>query len=390
MSLTRDQRDFLLELLAVPTAPFRERLVRDLAQRRLDRYGIPWCHDPAGNLLAGVESEKAVRKLLRSRNDEPVRLYIAHMDHPGFHGVRWLKPDRLKVRWYGGSPVRHLRGAGVWVSDAAGVTHRGRLDRCKLAATGRWLETAEVHFADASVSAAQRRAKALFGGFAFRKPVWVRGQRLYTKAADDLVGVFCILETARYVFSRRRGERAPFAGLLSRAEEVGFVGAVAHMDLGWWQGGGRPVVAVSLEASRTLPGAVVGKGPVVRLGDRRTVFDANASQVLGELAEKLLPDRHQRRLMDGGACEGTVTTAAGLPTLALSVPLGNYQNQGFEGGPDCPRPQGPGPEFVSLQDLAGQLKLCRGLMRTGLNWADPWVAVRRRLAANRRRYQSLL
>ncbi len=73
------------------------------------------------------------------------------------------------------------------------------------------------------------------------------------------------------------------------------------------------MVGVSLEASRTLPGAVVGKGPVVRLGDRRTVFDAGALKVLSELAERVLPGGHQRRIMEGGVCEATAATVYGLP-----------------------------------------------------------------------------
>ena len=95
----------------------------------------------------------------------------------------------------------------------------------------------------------------------------------------------------------------PFIGLLTRGEEVGFVGAVKHFESAYLAKARRPLMVVSLEASRTLTGAIIGKGPVVRLGDRRTVFDAGGLQVLSQLAERLLPKAHQRRIMDGGACE---------------------------------------------------------------------------------------
>ena len=90
--------------------------------------------------------------------------------------------------------------------------------------------------------------------------------------------------------------------------------------------------------------------------------------------------------MDGGSCEATATTAWGLPTIGLTLPLGNYHNQGLDGGMDCPRADGPAPEFVHLDDIDGLLRLCRGLLRRGLPWKDPWGGLRGRLARNSRRY----
>lgn len=40
-----------------------------------------------------------------------------------------------------------------------------------------------------------------------------------------------------------------------------------------------------------------------------------------ELADKVLPKQYQRRIMDGGSCEGSAATAYGFPTIALAVPL---------------------------------------------------------------------
>jgi endoglucanase len=283
-----------------------------------------------------------------------------------------------------------LNGARVWLADAEGEVGEGVLRNARLRQEGWAIDTAEVHFTHVTKSP-RLAAAALFGGFKFRKPVWASGSLLYTRAADDLVGVFCLVATALAVF-RRRGApgRPPFLGLLTRAEEVGLVGAVGHFELGWLQQATRPVVCVSLEASRTLPGAVIGKGPIVRLGDRRTPFNPNDLQVLSELAEKVLPNQHQRRIMDGGSCEGSAATAYGFPTIALAVPLGNYHNQSLQGGPDSRGANGPAPEFVHLGDIEGQCKLCLALMRKRLPWADPWRRVRARLNKNFRSYRRAL
>lgn len=378
---------FLTTLLSQPTAPFREQQVMALVTRVLDASGVPHFTDPIGNIVVGAGSKTDYLRQLREPGDEPVRVFIAHMDHPGFHGVRWARPNVLRVQWHGGSPTRHLQGSKVWLAGDEGFQAEGVLRKARLRKEGWAIDTAEVHFAKALPSP-RPKAESLYGGFQFRKPVWKSGSRLYTKAADDLIGVFCIVATALEVF--RKKTHPPFIGLLTRAEEVGLVGAVGHFELGWLQQAKRPVVCVSLEASRTLPGAEVGKGPIVRLGDRRTPFDAACSQVLTELADDVLPKQYQRRIMDGGSCEGSAATAWGFPTIALAVPLGNYHNQGLEGGPDCRGHLGPAPEFVHLGDLAGQLKLCVALMRAQLPWSDPWRAVRARLKKNYREYRALL
>jgi len=384
--------DFLFELLRQPTAPYREEHVAAAVGRFLDSAGVPYFHDPVGNVIVGVAHRRAYRDLIRQQSAEPLRLFIAHMDHPGFHGRHWTKRSRLAVKWYGGSPVRHLSGAPVWLADADGWLAAGELVNVKLTAARRRIDTAEVRLNAADATRlSERPAASLYGGFRFRAPVWRSGKRLYTKAADDLIGIYTICATAAALFAKaRRSAPRPFIGLLTRAEEVGFIGAVGHFELGWLAAARRPLVAVSLEASRTLPGALVGKGPVVRLGDWRTVFEAGGLKVLSDLAERLLPHAHQRRIMDGGVCEATAATAYGLPAIGISVPLGNYHNEGFEGGPDCRRPRGPAPEFVHLDDIHGQVRLCHGLMQPRLAWGDPWRHQKQGLRKSLRAAKTLL
>lgn len=369
----------LTRLLSQPTAPFREKNVARFARATLDAARVPHFTDPAGNIVVGCASAAEYRRRVRQRTHEPLRVFIAHMDHPGFHGLRWHAPDRVSVRWHGGSPVKHLAGAGVWLADGDGNVSRGRMVRATLTHSGHGIATAQVR---TDTDWRDVPASRIYGGFDFGAPRR-RGGRIYVNAADDLVGVYAILRTALAL--RRR--RADFIGLLTRAEEVGFVGALAHLELGWLERARRPLLAVSLESSRTLPGAVIGKGPVVRLGDRRTVFDPGCLQVLTDVAADVLPKKHQRRLMDGGSCEASAATAYGIPAIGISVPLGNYHNQGFESGA---RRHGPAPEFVHLDDIEGTVKLCQALMRTGLPWQHRWNVQQQRLRKNLRKYRPLL
>jgi putative aminopeptidase FrvX len=387
--MNQRQYRLLTEILTQPTAPFREQCVANLAQRELSRRNVPYFADPSGNIVIGVSSAREYRALLKDQADEPLRILAAHMDHPGFHGTRWLDNRRLRVAWHGGSPVKHLGGAKVWLANDDGAFGHGLIRKPVLHKSGYYLESAEIQLDNASQSR-EFRAKEIFGGLAFRAPVWQSGKRLYTKAADDLVGVFAILETAFSAFRGKRKEALPFLGLLTRAEEVGFVGAIGHFEQGWLSRAQREVVFVSLEASRTLPGAILGKGPVVRLGDRRTVYTADYLKVLSDTATKVLPGRHQQRIMDGGACEAAAATIWGIPAIGITVPLGNYHNQGFEGGQDCRADKGPAPEFVHVDDIDGLLTLCRALVKRGLSWPEPWRQQKLRLQKNAYRYRKLI
>ncbi len=150
------------------------------------------------------------------------------------------------------------------------------------------------------------------------------------------------------------------------------------------------MICVSLETSRQLPGADIGKGPVLRLGDRYSVFDAGALSVFARQAQRRLPDRHQKRVMDGGTCEASAALAYGFRTVGISVPLGNYHNQGLEGGPDCAGPNGPAPEFVHLRDVEGLLAMGRSLLEPRLPWAEPWAERRKEFRGWLKTYRPLL
>jgi hypothetical protein len=120
------------------------------------------------------------------------------------------------------------------------------------------------------------------------------------------------------------------------------------------------------------------------------VYAADYLKVLGDVASRVLPGRFQQRIMDGGACEAAAATIWNLPAIGITLPLGNYHNQGFEGGQDCVAPEGPAPEFVHQDDIDGLLILCRAFVRPGLPWPDPWKQQKMRLQKNAARYRKLL
>lgn len=372
----------LKHILSQPSAPFREDAVKELIRREFRARRRPFFEDEVGNLFLGVPSVNVLEQRLRSTRREPLKIFTAHMDHPGFHGVRWVSDRRLSFRWHGGAPRQRLVGARLWISNGGDFSAEARIVATKQVGKKRYLDGGVLELTRAPAGD-RPEAKALFGGFGFRAPVWRDGTRIYTKAADDLAGAFVVAETLL------RGTNPDTIGLLTRAEEVGFMGALAQFRHRRWSRRKRDVLFVSLECSRTLPGADIGAGPVVRLGDRTTVFDPTSLQALLECARRTLGKRHQARVMNGGTCEATTALAMGIPAVGVSMPLGNYHNESFEGGPDSRGPRGPAPEFIDWRDVQGALKLCAAFAKTSLT-RDPWQKQRDEMFKDFRRLESLL
>jgi endoglucanase len=180
---------------------------------------------------------------------------------------------------------------------------------------------------------------------------------LETRAADDLAGVAGILAVLEVVDRIDPARRVDVRGLLTRAEEVGFVGAIAAARSGRLPKGAR---IVAIEASKALPHAPQGAGPILRVGDRTSIFDDGLTRWLGRVATDLAGPKgnrfaFQRRLMDGGTCESTAYQLYGYRCAALCVPLGNYHNMSERGRIEV--------ESVRLSDLVGLVRFFEGMIQ---------------------------
>lgn len=404
-------RDLLHGIISQPTAPFKEQYVQHYLKNSLKKAKIPHFLDPAGNIVVGARSPKDVQALLKkaAKTHHPMRLFIAHMDHPGFHGVEWLSPTQLKAKWYGGSPTQALIGrkVSVYVPNTGAKNEASPLElSCTVESLSGNVSPNKIDVltlkldAPAPESARSTSPSEIFGAFTFSKPYWYEGELLHTKAADDLVGVFTIVQTALDHFAKKPKDRLPFLGLLTRGEEVGWIGCIEHLKLGWYKNQkSKNVLAISLETSRQLSDATIGNGVIVRLGDRSSLFSSGPTHLLRQLATLLLPGRHQTRVMDGGSCEASATVTYGIPTIAMSLPLGNYHNQSIEGGSEAGPKDSSAPEFVHLKDLEGMLTLCGALLqkevRLGenkltLQFSDPYALRWKSLESAPKAYDNLV
>jgi endoglucanase len=289
---------WLRELAALPTASGREDAVQDWVRAWVRRRpNLRLTEDTGGNLLVTVRG---------GRRRDPF-LAVAHMDHPGFV-VTGVEGREARFEFRGGVLAEYFVDARV--EFVTGQARGGRVIAYDPASRTGVIELsgpppgpgdlARWRFGRRSVAAGHVAAPAL----------------------DDLAG--CAAALVALDRARALPELSHFGVLLTRAEEMGFVGAI-HASIA----GGIPTEArlLSIETSRASADAPLGDGPVVRVGDASSVFDSDlTNRITAAVRENGLS--HQRKLMAGGSCEATAFGAYGFRAAGLCLPLDNYHNMG--------------------------------------------------------------
>ena len=191
------------------------------------------------------------------------------------------------------------------------------------------------------------------------------GELVHMRAVDDLGGCAGILAALNLLASEEGA--GDLYGVFTRAEEVGLIGARLLAEEGRLP---PDTLVVSLEASRTLPGAEIGGGPVIRVGDASFTFDAEAEGVLVKAREDLAEERSDfkapRQLMSGGTCEASAFRYYGYRTTGVAFPLGNYHNS----APD----EAVAAEYIHIDDFVGGVELIVRAARsvTRRHESRPW------------------
>ena len=321
-------RKIFHDVLSLPTAPFYEDAVAAFIRKFAGRRGIPAETDRYGNI---------VLRYTKGDQAESVAL-TAHMDHPGFEILDAEGRD-LAARWLGACDERHFPGGRLTiVSEGIEITGRATSalgdDKTFTARAARPLPSPENAF-----------------GYWGLTPVAFDGDLIRTKGADNRAGCAAILA----VMDRLHREKADadLWGVFTRAEEVGLLGAGGIVRARTVP---RRVPIVVLETSKALPGAEIGGGPVIRVGDSMSVFDPRVEYAIHSTARDLAGKKRkfgfQRQLMSGGVCEATLYILHNMVVGALAFPLGNYHNLGK---------RWPAEEIISASDAANMVDLCIAL-----------------------------
>jgi putative aminopeptidase FrvX len=303
--------DVARSILAQPTAPFHEDAVR--AEILMQLAQCPH---------VSVERDDFGNVIAHYRRGQEVARYAfaAHMDHPGFVGDEFLGgvPERYREKK---PPVRDFGAFAMWDLPAFEV----------------------------------------------------RDGHIHARACDDLIG--CAAIVSMFHELERTGAQCTCYGLFTRAEEVGFIGAI-HLAKSIRVP--TDAAIVSLECSSEKGGMCkMGDGVIVRVGDRTSIFDPDETATLHRIAADAgIPV--QRALMSGGTCEGTAYQLYGYRAAALCVALGNYHNCGPDDRIE--------PEFIAIPDYEALTNLCTRATLAG-EPPDPRAALRRKLEDGLEKYR---
>lgn len=323
-----------------PAVAFHEHAVAQAIDEILGESGLTSTTDEFGNIIAKIPGSDP--------GATPIAL-VAHMDHPGFEAVA-NHGDFVVASALGGIPAgAFAEGVPVQIILEDGWRLQGTV-------AGRHGEESQRQVL---ISLDQPQP------LEFPRPVvfdltsfQIDGDFIHMRAADDLAGCASIL-AALAALAALTGLRdtdpelqpaGDVYGVFTRAEEVGLVGARLMAEAGTLPAN---TLVVSAESSRTLPGAEMGGGPVIRVGDAGLTFNADAEAALIK-AKEILQKRpegfkSQRQLMSGGVCEASAFALHGYKTTGLAFPLGNYHN----GAPG----DAIGAEYIHRDDFIGGVEL---------------------------------
>ena len=334
-NLRQQALDILARLGAQPATSFSEDGVASAVKAILEESAVGFRVDNYGNIIAKVAGDSPPGEV-------PPIAFMAHMDHPGFEATAW-DGDFLVATALGGVPAAGFKEGvplqvllpnGERVGAATAGPYGADTDRRTL-----------IKVDDpASLAGAEFPRPVVFDLVDFD----LDGDFIRMRALDDLAGCGSILAALSVLAAQTPA--GDVYGVFTRAEEVGLVGARLLAEAGTLP---PETLVVSLESSRTLPGAEIGGGPVIRVGDAAYTFNADAEAALIRARETLQarPEgfKVQRQLMSGGTCEASAFAVYGYPTTGIAFPLGNYHNGAPEERIEA--------EYIHQDDFAGGVEL---------------------------------
>lgn len=300
-----------LDIVKIPTAPKHEHLVSTFVQNFLNQRRIPFKTDRHGNMIATIKGARRGKSIA----------FSAHLDHPGFEIVSVQKRE-IMANFLGGVPLDYFKkGVPVEFFNPAGET------------TGFGIVRKVVEWKPPikRVLLARTRGEVSERSFAMWKlPVYsgkIQGTHLVNRVCDDLAGCSAILSMLENIVRMKSRFSGTVHGVFTLREETGLEGAYEVAKAKFLP---KSVPVISIETSKALSNAPQGAGPIVRVGDRSSIFDPGLTKLMCQVGTGLRGKdkkfQFQRKLMDGGTCEATAFMEKGYVASGMCVALGNYHN----------------------------------------------------------------
>tara|TARA_R110000868_G_scaffold119469_1_gene316716 strand:+ start:453368 stop:454657 length:1290 start_codon:yes stop_codon:yes gene_type:complete len=337
-----DRRDahinWLKELTAIPTAAGHEhRVIAWITNWLNDRPDLTSKTDPHGNIEIRIDNNP--------KTDNPI-YFTGHLDHPAFVVDEILSKAELVLQFRGGVMDDYFPDAKIRIhtptdSDPNDFTVATISEEVKPETESDPDNKPPYKRYHAVLDQPRPIDLNSIATWDLPDPEIIEDEEgkqiLYTNACDDLAAVaaaLAALDELRHLHCPNDTRI-----LLTRAEEVGFIGAIGASRDTFMPKDSR---IIALENSRAFPDSPIHAGPIVRVGDRISIFSPDLTGAIAKVAETIAGGpatpvasqknadlsawRWQRKLMAGGACEASVYCAYGYTSTCVCLPLGNYHN----------------------------------------------------------------
>ena len=341
--MSKRHEQHLIELTNLPTgAGMESRVIEWIERWARQRKTVTLTRDQYGNLTI---------KRKGARSKSPI-YFTAHLDHPAFAVTEVLDHGRhIQAEFRGGVQDDYFEGTRVALHLQDKKPIKGKVVSLDRKRSGSLLQLVTIRL--------DRIAPVVEGDlltWAMPKTK-IAKRRLHAPACDDLAAVAAAISAYEKLLAKPKG-LGDVRLLFTLTEEVGFIGAIGAAKAGTVPKGS---TLICLENSKSMVESPIGDGPIIRVGDRLSIFDPDLTARLAAVAQGISDQdksfKFQRKLMPGGACEATAFRAYGYLSSCICLPLGNYHNMDEAN-------QRIAPESISVDDYHMLVQLLEAVGRS--------------------------
>jgi putative aminopeptidase FrvX len=332
-----DPVDVLKIFANIPTAPFKEHLIQRSLMEILARQ---FTEMNSFTMLA--PTRHGIIASYTPQDCDPhsaTLLFTAHTDHPGFDDVRPIQRDTFSARVLGGLNNKLLVGTRVdFYNHQKGENPVGSGTIEELLEEKPSIPNFHLN-PRVRIKSDEPLEGATFG--MLHVPLFAEGSDgiLSGRVMDDYAGVAGVLTAFETIMLANIA--CPTQIILYRGEEEGFLGLFGHLKENSIKAS---TVAISVEnsnyktkltpeATEIAPVVSLGKGAVIRTGDKSTsLYDPTAIGLVKAAAARIPAHSFQEARMCGGTCDASLMYAAGLNATGVCLPLKGYHNSGESEG----------------------------------------------------------
>jgi putative aminopeptidase FrvX len=307
--------ELLKELVEAHGVAGQEDAIREIVRRELAGLG-ELSTDRIGNLICMKPGNGGGKKLMIAAHMDEIGFLVKYIDKNGFLRLlplggwdpKQMNAQQVVVKTAGGP----LPGVLMYESKPAHMLSEGEKD------TGQKLDS---FFVDLGLSGEQAKAQVKIGDpVTMDRPFIQIGKMLTSKAMDDRVGVFVMIEALKLA----RSNGVDVYAVATVQEEIGLRGATAAGS------SIAPDIAVALDITlaNDYPGipepdqvTVLGKGTAIKILDSSLICHPKVVAHFAALATaNSIPYQYEMLPRGGTDAGGIQRLHGGIPSFTLSIP----------------------------------------------------------------------